>query len=403
MNCGRGIRPSAVDGRSNTHCQPGDDLDKQTLASTMSAGKKTGDSEQGSPGAAEPASALPAAGRAGQSSRVQSVDSLRGLAAFGVMLYHFVYLDALFPSDTSFSSSMKAATFYGHLGVPVFFVISGFVLPYSLEAAGYHWRNFRTFVAKRLVRLEPTYLLSLAIHLGLWAIASRLPTFRGEPLQIEPGRLLSHLGYLSGLLGYQWYSENYWTLGIEFQFYIVMALALPLLIGPNPWWRWAAIVSLLGADLAQVPPTLFARYGALFALGIETFVLRSPTRRSQVDATLAGAAVVVLAWSDGWVTAAAAAATAAIIGFDALPVWRPILWLGTVSYSLYLFHTIVGQRVLHVGERFATNDASRVVVLMAAIAASLVASWLVCFFVEWPSQRLASRIRYHKTPATVGD
>jgi len=319
------------------------------------------------------------------------------------MLYHFVYLDSLFPSDTAFSSWMKAATFYGHLGVPVFFVISGFVLPHSLEAAGYRLRNFRTFVAKRLVRLEPTYLLSLAIHLGLWAIASRLPTFRGEPLQIEPGRLLSHLGYLSGLLGYQWYSENYWTLGIELQFYIVMALALPLLIGTNPWWRWAAIVSLLGADFAQVPPTLFARYGALFALGIETFVLRSPTRRSRGDAALAGAAVVVLTWSDGWVTAAAAAATALIIGFDVLPGWRPILWLGSISYSLYLFHTIIGQRVLHIGERFATNDASRVVVLMAAIAASLVASWLVCFFVEWPSQRLASRIRYHKTPATAGD
>jgi peptidoglycan/LPS O-acetylase OafA/YrhL len=324
------------------------------------------------------------------------------LAAFGVMLYHFVYFDSLFPGDTAFSSWMKAATFYGHLGVPVFFVISGFVLPHSLEAAGYHWRNFSTFVAKRLVRLEPTYLLSLAIHLGLWALASRLPTFRGEQLQIEPGRLLSHLGYLSGLLGYQWYSENYWTLGIEFQFYIAMALAVPLLIRSNPSWRWAAIVALIGADFAQVPPTLFARYGALFALGIETFVLRSPTRRTHVDAALSAVAVVVLAWSDGWVTAAAGAATALIIGFDALPVRRPLLWLGSISYSLYLFHTIVGQRVLHIGERFVTNDASRVAVLMAAIASSLLASWIVCFFVEWPSQRLASRIRYRNTPVSAG-
>ncbi len=318
------------------------------------------------------------------------------------MLYHFVYLDSLFAVDTAFSSWMKAATSYGHLGVPVFFVISGFVLPHSLEAAGYRWQNFRTFVAKRLVRLEPTYLLSLVIHLGLWALASRLPTFRGEPLQIEPGRLLSHLGYLSGLVGYEWYSENYWTLGIELQFYLSMALAVPLLIGPNPWWRWAAIAAFLGADLAHVPPTLFARYGALFALGIETFVLRSPTRRTRVDAALAGAAVVILVWSDGMAAAAAAAATALIIGFDALPAWRPILWLGSVSYSLYLFHTIVGQRVLHVGERFATNDASRVAVLMAAIGASLVTSWLVCFFVEWPSQRLASRIRYQTPPASAG-
>ena len=325
---------------------------------------------------------------------MQSVDSLRGLAAFGVMLYHFVYLDTLFPGDTAFSSWMKAATFHGRLGVPVFFVISGFVLPHSLEAAGYRWRNFRTFVAKRLVRLEPTYLLSLAVHLGLWALASRLPSFRGEPLEFEPGRLLSHFGYLSGLLGYAWYSENYWTLGIELQFYLAMALAMPLLVGPNRWWRWAAVVGLLAADLGELSPTLFLRYGALFALGIETFVLRDPSRRTPIDAVLCAAAVGVLGWSDGWETAVAAGGTATIIAFDVLPGWRPILWLGSISYSLYLFHTIIGQRVLHIGERFAHDDLARVGILAVSIAASLVASWLVCVLVEWPSQRLASSIRY---------
>lgn len=339
----------------------------------------------------EQGSAIPRSGRA---SRVQSIDSLRGLAAFSVMLYHFVYYDSLFLDDTVFSAWMKAATFHGHLGVPVFFVISGFVLPCSLEAAGYRWKNFRTFVAKRLVRLEPTYLLSLAIHLSLWAIASRLPTFRGEPLEFDAGRLLSHFGYLCGLLGYEWYSQNYWTLGVEFQFYIAMAMAMPLLIGKNPALRWAAIIGLLVADLAQVSPTLFVRSGALFALGIETFVLRSPTRRTSIDVALTVASVVVLTLSDGVTTAVAAAGAAAVIGFDAMPRWRPLVWLGSVSYSLYLFHTIVGTRVLHVGERFAHHDLARCVVLIMSIAASLVASWLVCYFVEWPSQRLASHIRY---------
>jgi peptidoglycan/LPS O-acetylase OafA/YrhL len=337
--------------------------------------------------------------RPSRSSRVQSVDSLRGLAAFGVMLYHFVYLDSLFPGDTAFSSWMKWATFYGRLGVPVFFVISGFVLPHSLAAAGYRWQDFRTFVAKRFVRLEPTYLLSLAMHLGLWALASCLPSFRGDPLEFEPGRLLSHFGYLSGLLGYTWYSENYWTLGIEFQFYLAMALAIPLLIGPIPWWRWSAVLGLLIADLAEVSPALFMRYGALFALGIETFILRLPFRRTRIDALLTVAAVGVLGWSDGWATAIAAAGTAAIIAFDALPAWRPILWLGSVSYSLYLFHTIVGQRVLHIGERFAHNDFARLGVLGVSITVSLVTSWLVCVLVEWPSQRWSSSIRYQRDSA----
>jgi peptidoglycan/LPS O-acetylase OafA/YrhL len=111
------------------------------------------------------------------------------------------------------------------------------------------------------------------------------------------------------------------------------------------------------------------------------------------------AAVGVLGWSDGWATAIAAAGTAAIIAFDALPAWRPILWLGSVSYSLYLFHTIVGQRVLHIGERFAHNDFARLGVLGVSITVSLVTSWLVCVLVEWPSQRWSSSIRYQRDSA----
>lgn len=331
----------------------------------------------------------------GGASRVQSIDSLRGLAAFAVMFYHFSYTSPLFKSDSGFSRLMRAVGYQGQLGVPVFFVISGFVLPYSLDASGYKWGYFKAFVAKRLLRLEPTYLFSLATHLGLWALASRLPSFRGEPLEIEPGRLLSHFGYLSDILGYRWYSENYWTLGIEFQFYIAMALTKPLLFGTVSWWRWLGVSGLIVADLAHVPRSLFMSHGALFALGIQAFTLRSKARRTPADVGLAVATVATLFRMHGIASAIAATVAAVVIFFDSLPRWRPIVWLGTISYALYLFHTIIGERFLHIAARFAQTDASRCVVMIASIVVSLVTAWVVCLAVEWPSQRMASRIHYN--------
>src|SRR5438874_1620600 len=100
----------------------------------------------------------------GEKNRIAILDPLRGLAALGVAWFHFTHGNPVFlPTGT-----LKASGQYGWTGVAAFFVISGFVLPYSMHRAGYRVRShWRTFALKRLIRLDPPYLASILLALGL--------------------------------------------------------------------------------------------------------------------------------------------------------------------------------------------------------------------------------------------
>lgn len=70
--------------------------------------------------------------------RLQSIQIMRGIAASMVMLYHFGYSNSNFlAAFPSFGSLFK----YGDLGVWMFFVISGFVIPYAMHSTTYRIRD----------------------------------------------------------------------------------------------------------------------------------------------------------------------------------------------------------------------------------------------------------------------
>lgn len=86
-------------------------------------------------------------------SRIQVLDGLRVIAILMVMLYHF------YPrfEGYAYSYSFEIPEIFNHgkLGVPLFFVISGFVITLTLN----HSYNFVDFMKKRLIRLMPGMLL----------------------------------------------------------------------------------------------------------------------------------------------------------------------------------------------------------------------------------------------------
>src|SRR5262245_6522000 len=85
--------------------------------------------------------------------RIPILDPLRGIAAGGVAWYHLTNLLDL-PEGW-----IKGSGAHGFLGVEIFFVISGFVIPYSMIRGGYRVRSdWGRFIAKRILRLDPPYL-----------------------------------------------------------------------------------------------------------------------------------------------------------------------------------------------------------------------------------------------------
>ena len=76
---------------------------------------------------------------------------------------------------------MRASGCYGWLGVEVSFVISGLVIPLAIHRSfdRFSLQDFPAFMVRRLVRLEPPYLVSVVMVILLWELSVRAPGFAG--------------------------------------------------------------------------------------------------------------------------------------------------------------------------------------------------------------------------------
>lgn len=145
--------------------------------------------------------------------RLLQVDLLRGLAALSVVYFHLSRSAGL-TDETIFNSG-----YFGAYGVQVFFAISGFVIPFGMYRSGYKPSSFARYILKRIIRIDPPYLISIAIG-PIVGVAGMGSTFEWPSVQ----RLLLHIGYLNVLTSNDWLSPFYWTLAIEFQYYIFVGL-----------------------------------------------------------------------------------------------------------------------------------------------------------------------------------
>jgi peptidoglycan/LPS O-acetylase OafA/YrhL len=133
--------------------------------------------------------------------RIAIVEELRGLAALAVVWFHFTNGNPNFLED----GALKASGTFGWVGVEVFFVVSAFIIPFTLYKRGYTTsEHYPRFLAKRLLRLEPPYLacVALTVLLGYWS--SALPGFRGVAPSYTPVQVFLHIGYLVGFSNYEW-------------------------------------------------------------------------------------------------------------------------------------------------------------------------------------------------------
>ena len=103
-----------------------------------------------------------AAGTSRQSLRFTLLDGLRGLAAFSVMCYHIGATGKPRLRDLA-PWPLKYYLFHGALGVPVFFVVSGFTIAWSLRNVRMNGTVFARFLLRRSLRLDPPYWAAIAI------------------------------------------------------------------------------------------------------------------------------------------------------------------------------------------------------------------------------------------------
>ncbi len=333
--------------------------------------------------------------------RILVLDPLRGLAALSVVWFHFVGTGH-FSGEGNFAEFLTASGKYAWAGVEIFFVISGFVLPYALSRNGYRLRHFFVFLLKRLMRLEPPYIASIAIILIIAVMSPLVPGFHGAAFKFELPRLLSHVGYLTSFLNYEWYNIVYWTLAIELQFYLTIAILFPVLSHKKISIRLGVIMVLLLLSLCSKEDYLLLKYLPFFSLGIVTFHYYTGLLSSRSwcfsIAVIAVFCILVLGMAASIFGVAAALAIAASKSLEGdwsrNRVWIFLSWIGTLSYSLYLLHVPIGGRVINLGGRFLDGPLGQASILAMALLLSIFAAWLLHRLVEKPSQAWSTKIKF---------
>lgn len=317
-----------------------------------------------------------------QGEQIFTIEALRGLAALAVTWF---YVTNTYPPGIA-----RYSGFYGWLGVEVFFVISGFIIPYSLHRAKYSFVQFPRFLLRRLVRLEPPYIVSIALVLLLLELSARAPDFAGEQPTYSLGQILAHFLYAIPLTQYSWLNIVYWTLAYEFVFYLLAGLLWPVLSRKNLVFTAILIGFMQVADIAlRTQPT-----GApmLFFVGICCARRALKLDAPWLSLSASALAVVGLAWVVSIPVAVIAFVTAFLIVFVDIPRIRVLGFLGAISYSLYLIHVPVGGRVVNLGRRFFDGPIEEPLLSLAALTVSLLAATVFWKLVEEPAKLASKRV-----------
>lgn len=322
--------------------------------------------------------------------RLEVLDALRGVAAVAVVLYHYTvhYTNHFAPNDHA-----RIVFSRGNLGVDLFFCISGFVISMTLERC----RDWRDFGVRRFARIYPAYAASIVFTYVVFS-RSDLPKFH-----YGPADLLMNFTMLQQLLGFSHIDGVYWTLQVELLFYVIVASLHfgGLLKNPRLICLLWLLLSSAYAWVRQVHPTLpthlagdvlILERAPLFIIGMLAFDFH---KHDRVDRD--GVVLVALCIAYQLTTSLLFAGLAATAGFVLLLIaskvrlqrmWSIAMFLGSISFSLYLVHQHFGYMVIREAIKIgATLDQG----ICVAIAASIGVASFITFAIEKPAQRFIVR------------
>jgi peptidoglycan/LPS O-acetylase OafA/YrhL len=319
--------------------------------------------------------------------RFAALDLLRILAAAAVVAFHHLFYYR--SHAAAFAPDIQAVASYGYLGVPLFFMISGYVITHS--AAG---RTRRQFAFARFVRLWPAFVICLAITVVVrqWA---------GQAL--SGWVVLGNLTMVPNLLGMPYVDEVYWSLMYEILFYVGVTLILAGRINfvrrlriSVALWLGLALLSLF-VTLPKLHTLLALDFAPYFTVGIAIFLVRHERStvadlglltaalalafvfaaiRASVDSDVFANRVRPDTWLTGAIVLAGAGAVYASTIIRTGPRLSRAAWvLGGISYPLYLIHNSFGSVLID--SLPPGNLALSIFVAMSAVVAICYGIWRI--------------------------
>jgi peptidoglycan/LPS O-acetylase OafA/YrhL len=374
----------------------------------------------------------------GSPEQLASLTPLRGIAALWVVIFHFCwYLPAVHPERYT------GAVYKGYLAVDLFFVLSGFVITHVYKegfARRVTGRGYRDFLKARVARIYPLHITVLLLFVAT-ATAERAASYAlegsFEPIPLlgerSVGGFFANLVMLQGLWARELsWNDPAWSISLEFLAYLLFPLLFPVL-----WRAGPAAKAGLGGLLLVALGWLAYRTGGYFNQWNGTYAILRCLPEFLAGMLLYsfyqnGIFASVLA-SDA-VLAAIVLPLAALLHLGApdlaiIPLFPllilaavrnrgrfspllnspPLVWLGDISFSLYLLHWFVLFIATEIARRLPGLDfanlplASSLALIAALMAVSLTLATLSFRFIEVTGRRwLRQRLDFGRPVAVVG-
>jgi peptidoglycan/LPS O-acetylase OafA/YrhL len=278
--------------------------------------------------------------------------AIRGVAALAVVMFHF---------SGKFPGPWPAAIGYGYFGVEVFFVLSGYILTavyadMTTHEVGRFWLN-------RIARIFPLHLVVLAaLAIGALTLLHAGMTTR-DPAFFDPASLPYHasLTFVWFGLPMEWNAPA-WSLSVEWAAYLLLPVWLFSVRRLTPLMAAGLCVVLAAASVFQMVHNGPAATGwPALARGLSEFGLGTALRLAVFPAGCMRALIFLGDW---------------------LLDWPPLVWLGRISYSIYLLHAPLlisaGKVLPHMG---------MTATILALLAVLLAMSQLTYVMIEVPARQ----------------
>lgn len=300
--------------------------------------------------------------------RIDYLDALRGVAAMGVLAQHTL---------EQFSPAFLEHINFGRLFVLLFFLLSGYVVPFSLTS------GLKAFAVSRAARLFPALWLSILVTLPF--------------VPVDGPTLAANMLMLAAPLGLPYVNAICWTLNFELLFYLACMVLYKAGLLHSARMIGVLVIATLWVGM-YLPVVLFFSFmlaGLQMRIASEKQDEQTRSWAIMTCVAVVGVNALVGFRPEGAFLGPAARGTAMIL---ALPIflgvlaWRPgvprsAIYLGTISYSVYLFHPSA--------MRLAEPLVSLPLLYGATVASmTFVVASLVYRTVEEPCIRLARQSRH---------
>ncbi len=334
-----------------------------------------------------------------KNNRLLELDALRGIAALAVVVYHYFYR---YNELNNRPDAIINLVYFGKYGAQFFFIISGFVIYWTLSRV----EKPLDFLISRFSRLYPVYWVAAVITFSIVAV-SGLPGKKVSIYDAAGNLLMFHeyfrIPHIDGV---------YWTLTVELTFYFwIFILYLSRQLKWAEYWMFPVltVAVLQSVNLFKLPEIVnkifITHHISFFIAGISFYKLANKISDRftlpLIFLSLASTAFIISIKHSLVFSVFYACFYLAISGKLKFLVLKPFVFLGTISYPLYLLHQNLGYVILN---RFYERQLSTTAGAFLSIILCVLIATLLNKYVEKPAlQSIRNFYRSNRKMKQVAD